>query len=82
MWDFDVVMSRYSFSSSSNKNELLAAMFSDSEVARAFSCGKTKCSCLVNHAIGSYFTKLLSTRLKELKHFVSLFDESHNNVGK
>ena len=82
MWDFDVVMWKYSFNSRSNKNELFAAMFSDSEVAKAFSCGKTKCSCLENYGIASYLIGLLNTQLMKLEHFVSLFDESHNKVEK
>ena len=33
MWVLDVAMSKYSFNSSANKNELLANMFSDREGA-------------------------------------------------
>jgi len=49
MWALDVVMSKYS-----NKNELFPAMFPDSEIAKAFACGKTKCSYLVNYGIDCY----------------------------
>ena len=52
-------------------------MFSDSEVAKAFSCDKTKCSYLVNYGIAPYFIELLSTQSMELEHFAALFDGSH-----
>ena len=37
-WALDVVILTFSFNSSSNKNEVFAAIFFDSEVAKAFSC--------------------------------------------
>ena len=82
MWALDVVMSNYSFNSSSNKNELFNAMFPDSAIAKGFSCGRTKCSYLVTYGIASYFVQLLNDQLKELEHFVALFDESYNKVVK
>ena len=43
----------YSFNSSLNKSELFAAMFSDSEVAKTFQCGKSKCGYLVNSNVAN-----------------------------
>ena len=76
MWALDVVRLKYSFNLSSNKNDLFATMFSDSDAAKAFSCGRTKYSYLVNDSIVPYFLELLNTQLMEFKHFVALFDES------
>ena len=82
MWALDVAMSKYSFNSSSNKNELFATMFPYIEVAKAFSWGKTKCSYLVNYGIAPYILELLNIQLMELEHFVILFDEPYNKVDK
>ena len=73
MWALDIVMSKYSFNLSWNKNELFATMFFDSEVV---SCVKTKCIYLVNYRIAPYFLKLLNTQLLEVEHFVALFEKS------
>ena len=82
IWALDVVLSKYSFNSSSNKTELFALMFPDSKVAKDFTCGKTKCSHLVNHGIAPYFHELLYSQLNSLDHFVAMFDESHNKIAK
>lgn len=52
-------------------------LFSDSDAAKALSCGKIKCSYLINYSIVPYFLELLNTQLIELKHFLALFDQSH-----
>ena len=36
MWAIDVIMSKYSYSSSANKNDLFCTMFPDSDVAKNF----------------------------------------------
>ena len=46
-WDLDVVMSKYSFNSSSNQSYLFSAMFPDSGIVNNLSCGKTKCGFIV-----------------------------------
>ena len=43
----DVILSSCSYRSSGNKSNLFCGMFSDSEVAQYFSCGKTKCGYLI-----------------------------------
>ena len=43
----DVIMSKYSYKSSSNNSDLLSKMFSDSSIAKDFACGKAECSYLV-----------------------------------
>ena len=57
-------------------------MFSDKEVVKAFSCGKTEYSYVLNYGIAPYFLELLNTQWVELEHFVALFDESYNKVEK
>jgi hypothetical protein len=82
IWALDVVMSKYSFNSSSNKGDLFTTMFPDSEIAKDFSCGKTKCGFIVKFGIAPYFLELLNSQLKDLEYFVALFDESFNYVAK
>ena len=48
-------LSKYSFNSSSNKGDLFSNMFPDSDIAREFTCGKTKCSYIVKFGITPYF---------------------------
>ena len=75
-------MSKHSFNSSLIKNELFATIFSDRKETKAFSCGERKCSYLENYGIVSYFLELLNIQLVELKHFVTLYDESNDKVEK
>ena len=44
LWVFDVILSKYSSNSCSNKNELFATMFKGSKIDKSFKCGSTKCS--------------------------------------
>ena len=57
-------------------------MFSDSQVAKTFACGKTKCKYLVCHGITPCGKEILTKSLMELEHHVCLFDESCNNIVK
>ena len=82
MSSLDVVMSKYSFNSSSNKNAFFNVIFLHSEIAKNFMCGKIKCSYLVNYGISPYFFELLESKLRHAKFFVALFDESFNHVSK
>ena len=47
MWAIDVVLTKHSFRSCAKKSELFSAMFPDSEIAKKFSCEKTKCTYLI-----------------------------------
>ena len=82
MWAIDVVLSKHSFRSSVSKSELFSAMFHDSQIAKNFSCGKTKCTYILCFGVAPYFKELLCTTLSEVDHFVCQFDESYNHVKK
>ena len=49
MWTLEVAIAKHSFRSCDNKSELYNSMFPDSQVAKTFACGKTKCTYLVCH---------------------------------
>ena len=74
MWCLDVIMTKYSYNRSSNKSDLLSKMFSSSNIAKYFACGKTKCSYIVKFRLSPYFLNA--------SHYVALFDECYNNAAK
>ena len=78
----DVIMSKYSYKSSSNNSDLLSKMFSDSSIAKDFACGKAECSYIVKSELSPYFLELLNSELNNASHCVALFDESYNNEAK
>ena len=82
MWAPEVVIAKHSFCSCDNKSELFNSMFPDSQVAKIFAYGKTKCKYLVRHGIAPYFKEVLTKSLMELEHYVCLFDESYSNIVK
>ena len=65
LWVLDVILSKYSLNSCSNKNELFATMFKDSKIAQSFKCGSTKCSSVINFGLAPYFLSLLEQSLKD-----------------
>ena len=78
----DVIMSKYSYKSSSNNSDLLSKMFSDSSIAKDFACGKAECSYIVKSELSPYFLELLNSELNNASHCVALLDEPYNNEAK
>ena len=72
-----VVNNGYSFKSCEDAAFVMKTMFSDSEIVKQFSCGKTKCSYLSVYGIAPYFKACLLKSLSNDK-FVVMFDESPN----
>ena len=81
-WIIEVVLKKYSLNSFDGKKELFQAMFKDSEIAKTFTCGSTKCSYVINFAIEPYFRNLPENTLNLAPFYVACLDESHNNVLK
>ena len=80
MWALEFLIAKHSFRSCGNKSELFSLMLPDSQVAKTFACGKTKCKYLVCHGIPPYFKEVLTKSLMELEHYGCLFDDSYNNI--
>ena len=59
-------------------DKIFLKMFPDSYIARAFSCGASKCAYIVNHGLAPYFRSQLLQQIRGLDSFVLLFDESLN----
>ena len=57
-------------------------MFPDSNIAKNFACGKTKCSYIFTYGLAPYFKSLLNDTLSSVDCFVAMFDESYNKISK
>ena len=83
LWSIKTVVDHYSCNSSEKTNLLFARMFSDSDIAKKFSCGKTKCGYLIKFGLAPYFHQIVLSELSDPKltclYSVS-FDESFNKT--
>ncbi|GBM10447.1 hypothetical protein AVEN_263358-1 [Araneus ventricosus] len=59
-------------------SNLFKEMFPDSEVAKHFTCGQTKCAHFVCLGIAPYFTSLLYNLLRIVENYTLLIDETLN----
>lgn len=75
-----MVMSHYSFNSSSDISAIFGQMFPDSEIAKKFSCGATKAAYLICFGLGSYFKEQLINDIRKAPCYVVSFDECLNKV--
>ena len=82
IWALHNTVTHQSFTSSQAANELSINMFSDSEIAKKFSCGKTKLSYLVTFGLAPYFSSDVIAKLHDSSNFVIFFDESFNRISK
>ena len=57
-------------------------MFPDSNIAKNFACGQTKCSYIVTCGLVPYFKSLLNDTLSSLDCLVAMFEESYNKISK
>ena len=57
-------------------------MFPDSQIAQSFLCGATKCAYLVCFGIYPYFHELLTEKIRAVKYYTLLFDESLNQINQ
>ena len=79
-WALKVVTSHFSLRSCLELNELLKAMFSDSEIAKSFHMSKTKLAYIIVFGIAPYFKTRLVKKVKSSPFYTVLFDESLNEV--
>ena len=55
-------------------------MFTDGEIAKKFSLGKTQVSYVIVHGLASYFHNNVAKILNDCNYFVACFDEALNNA--
>lgn len=54
-------------------------MFPDSEIAKCFTLGETKCNYFATFGLGQYFSDKVKADVNNTNHYVLLFDESLND---
>ena len=81
-WVIKVITSHYSFSSCKDINCLFSKMFLGSQIAQSFSCGAIKCAYLACFSIYPYFHELLIEKIRGVKYYTLLFDESLNQINQ
>ena len=79
LWVLRTVLCHDSCRSCDNVSKLFSRMFNDSEIAKSFSVGRTKCGYMINFGIAPYFKKMLLEKLKLTPFFVC-YDESMNRI--
>ncbi|KAG8180575.1 hypothetical protein JTE90_018194 [Oedothorax gibbosus] len=78
-WALKCVERHYSMNSCEGINYLFQDMFEDSDIAKQFSCGPTKCAYLIRFGLAPYFKGNLYKYVNELDFYTVLFDESLNH---
>lgn len=83
LWIPHTISDHHSYNSNEGISEIFKAMFDDSEIAAAFTCGKNKTSYITKFSLAPYITKLLVKDVNEASSgFVAMFDESLNKTTK
>lgn len=80
MWVLKTVYNHFSLRSCLGLNEILKAMFDDSEIAKSFKLSKTKCGYLINYGLAPHFQDILNQSISSSPYFIISFDESMNKV--
>ena len=79
-WVLFVAKHNISFLSSEHAAKLFGKMFSDSEIAKSFTCGRTKCAAIVKNALAPSFTMKVIDNMSNP--FSIMIDESNDNTDK
>ena len=81
LWVTKVITSHYPFSFCKGISCLFSKMFPDSQIVQLFSCGATKCVYLACFGIYPYFHELLIEKIRAVKYYTLLLDESLNQIS-
>ena len=82
MQAIDVVLSNYSFNSSSSKSNLFTTMFPDSTIATGFTYGTAKRSFVICFVVAPCMKAILDDIISSLDTYGALFGESFNKSAK
>jgi len=81
LWTIKTVMENYLSNSCNDNIHLFARLFPDSQNAKQYACGKTKCGWLIEFGVAPYFhQKVVSAVSKPGCLYAVSFDESFNKV--
>nr|XP_054593005.1 zinc finger protein 112 [Nothobranchius furzeri] len=82
LWCLNTAVQHHSYASNEGVSELFQAMFSDSEMAKSFTCGKDKTSYVLKFGLAPHVKKELISAANNAGPFVLMFDESFNQSTK
>lgn len=82
LWTLNTIVTHSSYNSTKHSSALFSVMFPDSEIAKNFSCGSTKCSYLTCFGLAPFFENQLYDKLQKVSYYSLSFDESYNHVTK
>ena len=82
LWAINVVTQHQSFNSSNYSSTLFQAMFPDSDIAKQFTCAKTKLMYLSVFGLAPYYEQKFLNTLDNVPYYSLSFDESFNKVTK
>lgn len=82
LWTLKVITSHYSCSSTADASNLFRKMFPDSEIAKKFSVGETKCAYIACHGLRPYLLSCLQKEVRSSEKYVVMFDESLNESAQ
>ena len=60
LWCLETATKHHSYNSNEGIGELFQNLFTDSEMAKSFACGKDKTSYIIKFVVAPYFKKKLS----------------------
>lgn len=82
-WTMHLVSSHSSARSSDDIGSIFQQMFPDSDIAKQFTCGRTKVGYLATFGIAPAIRDAILDSLRDSVTYVIMFDESHNaDLGK
>ena len=82
LWCLNTAANHHSYNSNEGIGELFENMFTDSDIAKSFVCGKDKTSYIIGFGIAPHFKKLLVNSINASGPYVVMFDESLNQSAK
>lgn len=82
LWCLNTATNHNSYNSNQGIGELFQNMFTDSDIARSFACGKDKTAYILGFGIAPHFKKLLINSINDSGPYVLMFDESLNQSVK
>ncbi|KAK0144411.1 hypothetical protein N1851_017231 [Merluccius polli] len=82
LWCLNTAAKHNSYNSNEGIGAGFASMFTDSQIASSFACGKDKTAYMIGFGIAPHFKKLLTNSVNDSGPFVLMFDESLNQSLK
>ena len=82
IWALNATVNHFSHNSSRYTSPIFSTMFPDSEIAKQFTCGRSKLSYITSFGLAPYFHEQLLATISDVPFHSLSFDESFNSVTK